>query len=82
MPRSGHPGQVNELEARIKETALTALARKSGAMPVDKKQAHAKLVLKTVMEGLGIPNDEAAFRQIMDSAGNVELPAFDDTQDP
>jgi len=74
--------KVNELEARIKETTLAALARKSGAVPVDKKQAHAKLVLKTVMEGLGVPNDEAALGQIMESIGNVELPTLDDTQDP
>ena len=70
-----------ELEARIKETTLTAPARKSGTVPVDKKQAYAKLVLKTVMEGLGVPNDEAALGQIMESV-KVDLPTFDDTQDP
>jgi hypothetical protein len=39
-------------------------------------------VLKTVMEGLGVPNDEAALGQIMETVGHVELPLFDDTQDP
>ena len=74
--------KVNELEAHIKESTLKANARKSRDVPEEKKQAYAKLVLKTVMEGLGVPNDEAALGQIMETVGHVDLPTFDDTQDP
>jgi len=46
---------------------------------LERKQAHAMLVLKAVMGGPGCDTGKGSVKQIIEKVGHIELPLFDET---